>query len=133
MRPLRGIAALQFRPVPEAGAACGSDTGGMKVSYGVRWRVLGPRRAGRLSVGAGSLRLVALDEGGVDVLEIPFDEICKIDFCRPDRVLTVVLRSGETIEIQTTVDRWIFEELSGKVAIAGAPSEHHEWHPGLGL
>jgi hypothetical protein len=133
MKPLRGIAAPTFRPVPEAGASSGADTGGMKVSYGVRWRALGPRRAGRLSVGDRSLRLVALDIDGVEVREVPFEEIREIDFCRPDRVLTMLLRSGETIEMQTTVDRWIFDELAGKVTVTGVPSEQHEWHPGLGL
>jgi hypothetical protein len=105
----------------------------MKVSYGVRWRVLGPRQAGRLFVDARSLRLVAVDGNGVEAREIPFDEIREIDFCRPDRLLAVLLRSGEVVEIQTTVDRWIFDELAGKVPIAGSPVEAHEWHPGLGL
>ena len=130
---MRGIPTPRFRALPEAGAGGGSDTGGMKVSYGVRWRTLGPRRAGRLSVGDRSLHLVALDVDGVEERELPFEEILEIDFCRPDRVLTVLLRSGEKIEMQTTVDRWIFDELAGKVTIAGAPSGQHEWHPGLGL
>ena len=130
---MRGIPTPRFRALPEAGAGGGSDTGGMKVSYGVRWRSLGPRRAGRLSVGDRSLHLVALDVDGVEEREVPFEEILEIDFCRPDRVLTVLLRSGEKIEMQTTVDRWIFDELAGKVTIAGAPSGQHEWHPGLGL
>ena len=88
---------------------------------------------GRLSVCDRSLRLVSLDGDGAEEREIAFDEIREIDFCREDRVLAVLLRSGETIEIETTVDRWIFDELVGKVTVAGAPSEHREWHPGLGL
>ena len=123
-----GFSALRLRPVPEAGAAGGPDTKGMKVSYGVRWRALGPRQSGRLFVGPASLRLVALDGNGVEEREVAFEEIREIDFCRPDHVLGVILRSGETIEIQTAVERWIFDELAGKI-----PLVSHEWHPGLGL
>lgn len=129
----RGIAALLLRPVPEAGAAGGGDTGGMQVSYDVRWRVLGPRQAGRLCVGARSIRLVALGGDGVSARDIPFDDIREIDFCRPDHVLAMRLRSGETIEIETTVERWIFDALAAKVGPARSLSEEHEPHPGLGL
>jgi hypothetical protein len=138
----RGFAAGLLRPAPEAQAGAAKDTSGMKVSYGVVWRVLGPRRTGRLRVGANELKLVAANGDGVCMLEIPFDEIERVELVRRkagEERATVVARlhDGETVEIETTVARWIVDDLSGMVPVAG-PAEAEadelpEWHPGLGL
>jgi hypothetical protein len=95
----------------------------MKVSYGVTWRATGPRHAGRLSVGTSSVTLIS-DEGA---REIAFDRIAEVE--AGDGRLVFVLEGGETVELDTTVDRWILEDLDGKVPIASA----HGWHPGFGL
>jgi hypothetical protein len=116
-----------MRGFPEATAAGALDTGGMKVSYGVRWRAVGPQLTGRLSVGPSSVTLVAVDGEGVESRDVPFAEILELD--EGESSLTLVLRDGERIEVETTVDRLILADLAGKVPI----SAQHEWHPGLGL
>jgi hypothetical protein len=125
-----GLAATRFRPVPEAERGGAAETDSMKVSYGIRWRAIGPELAGRLSVGDESLRLV--DAYDLHDREIPFDEIREIAVHGPGDGLVrldVSLVTGETIECETSVARWIVDALAGKVSIV----EEHELHPGLGL
>jgi hypothetical protein len=125
-----GLAARRFRPLPEAKGGGAGKTDGMKVSYGIRWRAVGPEQAGRLSVGDDSLKLV--DGYDLQDREIPFDEIRDIAVHGPGDGpgrLDVSLVTGETIECETSVARSIVDALAGKVPVV----EEHELHPGLGL
>jgi hypothetical protein len=102
----------------------------MKLSYGIRWREVGPERVGRLTVGLESLRLV--DASHCEAHEIRFDEIREIALHGPGDGLTrleVSLVAGGTIECETSVARWIVDALTGRVPVV----EEHELHPGLGL
>jgi hypothetical protein len=102
----------------------------MKLSYGIRWRAVGPEEVGRLTVGEESLRL--LDASHLEAREIRFDEIREIALHGPGDGLTrleISLVAGGAIECETSVARWILDALAGRVPVV----EEHELHPGLGL
>ena len=102
----------------------------MKVSYGIRWRVVGRQQSGRLSVGDRGLALV--DAYDPDVLEIPYDEIRDIAVHETDDGLArldVLLVDGGRIECETSVANWILDALEGRAPVV----EEHELHAGLGL
>jgi hypothetical protein len=127
---MSGVAARWLRPIPEAERRGPADTDGVKVSYGIRWQAVDRERSGRLSLTGEGLTLV--DAHDLEAREIPYEEIREIAVHGaedgPVR-LEVFLVSGETIECETLVARWILEALAGKVPIV----EGHELHPGLGL
>ena len=127
---MSGVAAQRFRPLPEAKRGGPVDTGGMKVSYGIRWRAVGREQTGRLSVGESGLELVdAYDPG---VREIPYDEIREIAVHETGDGLArldVWLVDGGRIECETSVASWIIDALEGRAPVVA----EHELHAGLGL
>jgi hypothetical protein len=125
-----GLAAQRFRPVPEAEPSGTVDTGGMKVSYGIRWRVVSREQSGRLSVGESGLAIVDAYDAGVR--EIPYDEILEIAVHETGEGLArldVWLVDGGRIECETSVASWILDALEGRAPVV----EEHELHAGLGL
>ena len=127
---MSGLAAQRFRPVPEAELNGRPDTGGMKVSYGIRWRTVGREQSGRLSVSERGLALVdAYDD---EVREIRYDEIREIAVHETGDGLArldVWLVDGGRIECETSVASWILDALEGRAPVVA----EHELHAGLGL
>src|SRR5690242_17453295 len=110
------LSRTEIRSFPGASDPRASDTDGMEVAYGVRWRDRIGDVEGRLTVGSDSLRLMPLKGTQVPLREVPFEAIGGLELTstnrRDDRpILVFRLSAGGRIEVESVAGKWILGDL----------------------